>query len=51
MTSPASAAGLFKAPDDPRPELVGEALQLMLRVLGPLCFGLAMLSLRGRVKR
>ncbi len=29
----------------------GEVLQLILRLLGPLFFGLALLSLRGRVKR
>lgn len=29
----------------------GKAIQLALRLLGPLCFGLALLSLRGRIKR
>jgi uncharacterized protein YjbI with pentapeptide repeats len=51
LFSAQSTTSLFKAPDEPRPEPVGEALQLMLRVLGPLFFGLALLSLRGRVKR
>ncbi len=31
--------------------LVGEWLQIGLRLLGPLFFGLALLSMRGRVKR
>jgi hypothetical protein len=51
LFSAQSTTSLFKAPDSPQPEPVGEALQLALRLLGPLFFALALLSLRGRVKR
>jgi hypothetical protein len=46
-----STTSLFKTQDEPALEPVGQALQLPLRLLGPLFFGLALLSLRGRVKR
>jgi uncharacterized protein YjbI with pentapeptide repeats len=45
-----STTSLFRAPDRPL-TLAGEWLQIGLRLLGPLFFGLALLSLRGRVKR
>jgi hypothetical protein len=45
-----STTSLFRAPDE---ELAtaGKWLNMALRLLGPLFFGLALLSLRGRVKR
>jgi hypothetical protein len=48
-----STSSLFRVPDTPGLDLTygGEALQVALRLLGPLFFGLALLSLRGRVKR
>jgi hypothetical protein len=48
-----STSSLFRAPETPNLALTygGEALQVLLRLLGPLFFGLALLSLRGRVKR
>jgi hypothetical protein len=45
-----STTSLFRAPERPL-TLAGEWLQIGLRLLGPLFFGLALLSLRGRVKR
>jgi uncharacterized protein YjbI with pentapeptide repeats len=51
LFSAQSTTSLFRAPDEPALEPVGEALQLPLRLLGPLFFGLALLSARGRVKR
>ena len=51
LFSAESTASLFRVPDKPSLTPVGEALQLALRLLGPLFFGLALLSLRGRVKR
>ena len=48
-----STSSLFRVPEAPGLELTygGEALQILLRLLGPLFFGFALLSLRGRVKR
>jgi uncharacterized protein YjbI with pentapeptide repeats len=48
-----STSSLFRVPETPTFSLtqLGEALQIALRLLGPLFFGLALLSLRGRVKR
>ena len=48
-----STSSLFRAPETEGAALSagGELLQIMLRLLGPLFFGLALLSLRGRVKR
>ena len=51
LFSAESAISLFRAPDAPKPNAVGETLELPLRLLGPLFFGLAVLALRGRVKR
>jgi uncharacterized protein YjbI with pentapeptide repeats len=45
-----STTSLFRAPERPL-TLAGEWIQIGLRLLGPLFFGLALLSLRGRVKR
>jgi hypothetical protein len=45
-----STTSLFRAPDQPL-TTAGEWLNMALRLLGPLFFGLALLSLRGRVKR
>jgi hypothetical protein len=48
-----STSSLFRVPELKDAVLTdgGEALQVVLRLLGPLFFGLALLSLRGRVKR
>jgi Pentapeptide repeats (9 copies) len=48
-----STSSLFRVPITPDFALteIGELLQVVLRLLGPLFFGLALLSLRGRVKR
>jgi uncharacterized protein YjbI with pentapeptide repeats len=48
-----STSSLFRAPETEGFALTasGEVLQIVLRLLGPLFFGLALLSLRGRVKR
>lgn len=53
LFSAASTSSLFRVPDTPGAELTngGEFLQIVLRLLGPLFFGLALLSLRGRAKR
>jgi hypothetical protein len=53
LFSAASTSSLFRVPKLPGTELtdVGELLQIFLRVLGPLFFGLAILSIRARVKR
>jgi hypothetical protein len=45
-----SATSILRGPDRPLTPL-GEYTQIVLRLLGPLLFGLAILSLRGRVKR
>ena len=45
-----STTSLFRPPDQPL-TTAGEWLNMVLRLLGPLFFGLALLSLRGRVKR
>lgn len=45
-----STTSLFRAPVEPL-TTAGEWLNMALRLLGPLFFGLALLSLRGRVKR
>ena len=45
-----SSISLFRAPEGPlTPE--GHTIQIVLRLAGPLFFGLALLALRGRVKR
>jgi uncharacterized protein YjbI with pentapeptide repeats len=48
-----STSSLFRAPETQGAALTatGELLQILLRLIGPLFFGLALLSLRGRVKR
>jgi uncharacterized protein YjbI with pentapeptide repeats len=48
-----STSSLFRVPETEGFALTagGEVLQVVLRLLGPLFFGLALLSLRGRVKR
>jgi hypothetical protein len=53
LFSAESTSSLFRVPQTPDLTLtdLGEALQITLRLLGPLFFGLALLSLRGRVKR
>ncbi len=45
-----STTSLLRAPDITL-TLPGQVIQIALRLLGPLLFGLALLSLRGRVKR
>lgn len=50
LVSAESATALFRTPDDGLSE-AGQWLQVALRLLGPLFFGLALVSLRGRVKR
>jgi hypothetical protein len=45
-----STTNLFRAPQEDLP-IGGRLLEIGLRLLGPLFFGLALLSLRGRVKR
>jgi len=45
-----SSVSLLRAPTIPL-TASGEVVQLVLRIVGPLLFGLAALSLRGRVKR
>lgn len=54
LYSAESTTSLFRAPSPPEgAELtyLGHVLQMVLRLLGPLFFGLALLALRGRVKR
>jgi uncharacterized protein YjbI with pentapeptide repeats len=53
LFSTESTSGLFRVPETPGLVLTytGEMLQVLLRLLGPLFFGLALLSLRGRVRR
>jgi uncharacterized protein YjbI with pentapeptide repeats len=53
LFSAESTSGLFRVPATPglEPTEVGEVLQIVLRLLGPLFFGLMLLSIRGRVKR
>jgi hypothetical protein len=48
-----SSSSLFRVPETKDFGLTGggEVLQVIMRLLGPLFFGLALLSLRGRVKR
>jgi len=48
-----STSSLFRVPETKDFALTagGEVLQVIVRLLGPLFFGLALLSLRGRVKR
>jgi hypothetical protein len=45
-----SSVSLLRAPDVSLTTL-GELVQIALRLLGPLFFGLTLLSLRGRIKR
>jgi uncharacterized protein YjbI with pentapeptide repeats len=54
LFSAESTTGLFRvpsAPDGAKLTDAGHVLQMFLRLLGPLFFGLAILALRGRVKR
>jgi Pentapeptide repeats (9 copies) len=53
LFSAESTSSLFRVPETSNTTLTqaGEALQIALRLLGPLFFGLALLSLRGRVRR
>jgi hypothetical protein len=53
LLSAESSSCLFRAPDAKRFVLgdPGELMQIAIRLLGPLFFALALLSLRGRVKR
>jgi Pentapeptide repeats (9 copies) len=53
LFSAESTSSLFRIPDTKGTVLTeaGEVLQIALRLLGPLFFGLALLSLRGRVRR
>ena len=54
LYSAKSTSSLFKASEQlPKHSLTytGELLQLVLRLLGPLFFGLILLSIRGRIKR
>jgi hypothetical protein len=53
LLSAESSSSLFRPPDAKRYVLgdLGEVMQLAVRLLGPLFFALALLSLRGRVKR
>jgi uncharacterized protein YjbI with pentapeptide repeats len=46
-----STTSLLRAPDDEVLPTGGQLLEIGLRLLGPLFFGLALVSLRGRVKR
>jgi uncharacterized protein YjbI with pentapeptide repeats len=48
-----STSSLFRVPELKETSLTyaGETLQVALRLLGPLFFGLALLALRGRIKR
>jgi hypothetical protein len=47
-----STIDILRLPSNlPKLSAVGELLQIGLRLLGPLFFGLTLLSLRGRVKR
>ena len=45
-----SSISLLRAPEA-KLTASGEVIQIFLRIAGPLFFGLAVLSLRGRVKR
>ena len=53
LFSAESTSSLFRVPATPGLEITeaGEVLQIWLRLLGPLFFGLMLLSIRGRVKR
>jgi uncharacterized protein YjbI with pentapeptide repeats len=54
LFSAESTSSLFRVPTPPEGATLtdaGRALQMCLRLLGPLFFGLALLALRGRVKR
>jgi uncharacterized protein YjbI with pentapeptide repeats len=53
LFSAESTSGLFRVPPTTHFELTpaGEVAQLAVRLLGPLFFALALISLRGRVKR
>ncbi len=48
-----STSSLFRLPDAPGLEITytGEFIQIVLRLLGPLLIGLALLAVRARVKR
>jgi uncharacterized protein YjbI with pentapeptide repeats len=54
LFSAESTTSLFRAPTPPdgsQLNYLGHVLQMLLRLLGPLFFGLMLLALRGRVKR
>jgi hypothetical protein len=54
LFSAESTTSLFRGPSEPNGATLtdaGRVLQIGLRLLGPLFFGLALLALRGRVKR
>jgi uncharacterized protein YjbI with pentapeptide repeats len=54
LFSAESTSSLFRAPDPPNGATLndeGHVFQMTLRLLGPLFIGLALLALRGRVKR
>jgi hypothetical protein len=46
-----SVTALLRGPEVPSLSAVGEWLHIALRLLGPVLLGLAVLSVRGRVKR
>ena len=46
-----SSISLLRQPDTKKLTVEGHVIQIVLRLAGPLFFGLALLSLRGRVKR
>ncbi len=46
-----SATVVFRGPEQRATTLVGRWCQIMLRLLGPVLLGLALLSIRGRLKR
>lgn len=51
LYSAQSTTSFLRAPTGTRISELGQALEIPLRLLGPLFFGLVLLSLRGRVKR
>jgi hypothetical protein len=53
LFSAESTSSLFRVPETPATSLTeaGEGMQIAVRLLGPLFIGLALVSLRGRVKR
>jgi hypothetical protein len=51
LLSAQSTTSLLKPSEDPNLRPFGDVLYLVLRLLGPLLFALALLAFRGRVKR